>query len=309
MAAAKKKSVPESSARFPKIASLFSGWGKYVLLGVLLAGGLGFAGYKIWQFVHDKTLASEEFQLTAEKILLKPWPMPRYVRPDPRVEVFAHLQRSGPVSIMDRNLSERITAAFQQNPWIAKVHKVTKKYPASVEVELDYRQPVMMVQIGLEAYAVDSEGTSLPTKGCFNSPLEIAEYPRLIGVDKGPAVGEGKRWGDSRVIGGAEIAAALLPVWKKLHLQWIIPRAISLGTSSELNSSPQFGEYQFEIIAPGPRDAKGIPGEIHIYWGKSPTDKKSQDFTPAQKVKKLEDIASEKGSSDNWPKEIDLNRP
>ena len=304
MSPAKKKSTPAPAARFPKLTALLTGWVKFLILGLLFVGVFAVAGYEVWQFVRGKVLASEEYQ---------PWPMPPWVQPDPRLDVYERLRRNGPVSIMDADLTaERITAAFEQNAWVAKVHKVTKKYPATVEVELDYRRPVLMVQIGVQAYAVDAEGISLPTQGCF-TPVEIPKYPRLVGVDQAPAIGEGKRWGDSRVIGGAEIANALLPLWEKLHLKRIVPRAISLGAAgspTDLTQSPQFGEYHFDIIAPGPPDEKGIPGEKRFYWGRAPVDKISQDSSPAQKAKKLEDLDTEFGGLEKCPeKYCDLNRP
>jgi hypothetical protein len=313
MSPAKKKSSTAPAARFPKLAALLAGWGKFLLLGLLLAGLFAAAGYKIWQFAREKTLSSEEYQFAPEKILLKPWPMPSWVQPDPRLEVFDQLRRQGAVSMMNEDLSpERVTAAFEQNPWIARVHKVTKKYPATVEVELEYRRPVLMVCIDeknyANAYAVDADGISLPTKGCFTDQ-EIAKYPHLIGVDKPPATGVGKRWGDSRVIGGAEIAAALLPVWEKLHLKHIIPKALSPAAaeiSESATQSPQFGEYHFDITA------QGSPNDIRIPWGRSPSDKNSQEPTPAQKAKKLEKQAQEWGSLEKCPdpdKYLDLTRP
>ena len=307
MSPAKKKSAPASASSPSIFRSLFAGGGKSLLIGLLLAGVLAAGGYKIWQFVRGRVLSSEEYQLTPEKIQISPWPPPRWVQPDPRQEVFAQLRRRGPISIMDETLTaERITAAFEQNPWIAKVRKVAKKYPATVEVAVEYRQPVLMVRIDTPSsqiyYAVDADGISLPTEGCFD-PVELRTYPCLVGVEKPPATIAGKRWGDSRVIGGAEIAAALLPVWEKLRFKQIVPRAHSLSApvaSPDATQSPQFGDYRFELVT---------QGDKHINWGKAPTDKNSPDASPAQKVKTLEDRASEYGSLDKCRDEIDLNRP
>jgi hypothetical protein len=275
-----------------------------VLIGIVVAVGIAAR-----QYVRGHLLTSDEYRLTPEKILLKPWPMPVWVQPDPRESVFKRLSQGRAISIADGDLVERVTAAFEQEPWIAKVGPVGKRYPATVEVELEYRRPVLMVQINRGAerlcYAVDAEGISLPTEGCF-TPVERARYPQLIDVETPPAVSVGKRWGDSRVVGGAEIAAALLPVWEKLHLKWIVPRAISPGAAASAagaTQSPRFGDYQFEIIA------QGAPDDVHIYWGRSPSDKNGQEISPSQKVKKLEDLAAERGSLHKWGREIDLNRP
>ena len=122
---------------------------------------------------------------------------------------------------MDDDLTERVTAAFLRQPWVAKVRNVAKQYPAKVKVDLTYRRPVCMVKLGDQLFPIDAEAVFLPPEDF--SPVEKAKYPRLEGVDRGPMGGVGRRWGDSRVAGGAEIAAALLPIWEKLNLQSIVP--------------------------------------------------------------------------------------
>jgi hypothetical protein len=312
MSAAKKKSAPPPPANSSGISAFFGGWGKHLCAVVFLMGLFAAAGYAVWQKVREKVLSSEEYQLTAEKIAVTPWPPPTWVTPDPRKTVYDQLRRRGPVSILDGSLRDRITAAFEQNPWVAKVYKVGIEYPAVVKVELDFRRPVMMVQIHGPGYPVDAEGILLPGEG-FTS-VEAAKYPRLVGVETEPKSEVlGKRWGDSRVVGGAEIAAAFsLPQWEKLHLKRIVPLAVSPaapGVPAGATQSARFGEYHFEIIAQGSFDEKGKANEKHIYWGKSPADKNSSDISAAQKVKKLEDLAAEKGDVDKWPDRIDLNGP
>jgi hypothetical protein len=312
MSPAKKKSAPVSASSFSKLRSLLTGWSKTLVIGAILVGILVIAGFAIGKFVREKVLSNDEYRLTAEKIQISPWPPPAYVKPDPRREVFDHLQQQnqlqhqGSISIMEENLAERITAAFEQNPWIAKVRgPIFKEYPATIKVEVEYRVPVMMVEVAGNVYAVDAKGISLPTRDCFTTP-EMAAYPRLIGVDMPPTAAVGTRWGDSRVLGAAEIAATLLPNWQKLHLKRIVPLPISTpkpGVAAGSMQSPCFAEYQFELIA------RGIEGEKHILWGKSPFDKNSSDFSPAEKAKKLEDLSKEFGSLEKCREEIiDLNR-
>jgi hypothetical protein len=309
MASSKKKSAVEPNPS--KFASMLADGGKYVVFAVALAGALVGAGFLIVKFTEKNVVPAadfrEEYQLAPDKILLSPWPMPLYVQPDPRENVFAQLQRNGSVSILDPTLPERITAAFQQNPWVENVRSVTREYPATVKVELEFRRPALMVLIDIpnssnsRPYAVDPHGISLPTTNDCFTPLEIAKYPRLVGVDKPPAAGEGKLWGDSRVIGGAEIAAELLPIWEKLQLKCIVPRAITPQASPGAVQSSQYGDYHFEIIGPGNK---------RILWGKSPFDKNSQTRTPAQKAKYLVDLQAELGSLDKYHENvIDLNRP
>jgi hypothetical protein len=309
MGSSKKKSAAEPTAS--PFAAMIAGGGKYVVFAIALAGAIVGAGFAIVKFTEKNVVPSadfrEEYRLAPERILLSPWPMPLYVQPDPREAVFAQLQRGGSISILDPTLPERITAAFQQNPWVANVRSVTREYPATVKVDLEFRRPVLMVLIDIpnsstsRPYAVDPHGVALPTTNDCFTPVEIAKYPRLVGVDKPPAAGEGKLWGDSRVIGGAEIAAELLPIWEKLQLKCIVPRAIAPQASAGAVQGSQYGDYHFEIIGPGNK---------RILWGKSPFDKNSQARSPAQKAKYLDDLHAELGGLDKYRENvIDLNRP
>jgi hypothetical protein len=312
MSPAKKKSTPAAPSKFAPFVATLAGGGKYLLLGVILVGAMIFAGVKIRDSVRSRAASSAEYQLTPENIQISPWPMPVYVQPDPRLDAFDQLRRHGPVSIMDDNLAERITAAFEQNPWVAKVHKASKEYPGTVKVELEFRRPVLMVLIEnqfdktiFDSYAVDAEGVSLPTAGCFTAN-ETALYPKLTGVDAPPTTGLGKRWADSRVVGAAEMAAALLSDWEKMRLKRIVPRPVAANVPAASTQSPRFAEYYFEIAFLG---ENGKENEKRIFWGRSPGIGSADARTPEQKIKKLEAIFAEAGSLDKYPKEIDLTKP
>ena len=204
---------------------------------------------------------------------------------------------------MDDDLAERVTAACLLQPWVSKVRQVAKQYPAKVKVDLVYRRPVCMVKLGDQLLPVDAEAVLLPADDF--SPVEKTKYPRLIGVDRGPMGGAGRRWGDSRVAGGAEIAAALLPIWEKLNLQSIVPHlppeTANPGTPPS-GAARRGGEYYFDIIA---------GGGMRILWGRSPSSDISGEPAPQQKVKKLEQFFAEHGSLDypQAPREIDLRQP
>ena len=183
------------------------------------------------------------------------------------------------------------------------MRNVAKQYPAKVVVELVYRRPVCMVKLGDQLLPVDAEAVFLPLDDF--SPVEKAKYPRLEGVDQRPIGGVGRRWGDSRVVGGAEIAAALLPVWEELKLQAIVPLSppeTANGTGLRPATARHAGEYYFEIIA---------GGRIKILWGLSPASDVYGEPTPQQKVKKLEQVFAEHGSLDypQAPRKLDFRKP
>ena len=91
------------------------------------------------------------------------------------------------MSILDDELVQKIQTAFSLHPWVANVTHVTKRHPAHVDVELEYRKPVAMVEVhengsdGL--YPVDTDGVLLPSTAvgevCVASDGSITSSPRV----------------------------------------------------------------------------------------------------------------------------------
>ena len=167
---------------------------------------------------------------------------------------------------MDDNLVDRIKEAFSQHPWVAKVRSVRKLHPGaagsvSVKVELDYRRPVCTVEVPGKAWAVDAEGVVLPSEDF--SPLEATHYLHVLGVDREPTIPTGRRWGDARVVGGAEIAAALGPVWESMKLKQIAPLAADPAAAA--NAGGDSGRRSIEPVF-----ALFTRGGTRIVWGYAP---------------------------------------
>jgi hypothetical protein len=273
-----------------------------VILCLVLLGIFIVCAFAAWQKIGPRVLASPEYVIGPRGIEITP-PPPWLRRTDLAAEVYRDLTLHGPVSIMDDDLTQRVAAACLLQPWVAKVQQVAKQYPAKVKVDLVYRRPVCMVKLGDQLLPVDAEAVLLPADDFF--PVEKAKYPRLLDVDRGPMGGAGRRWGDIRVAGGAEIAAAIQPIWEKLKLQSIVPHltpATATGASLPPGSARRAGDYYFEIIA---------AGGMRIIWGRSPASDITGEPTPLQKVKKLEQFFAEHGSLDypQAPRELDLRKP
>ena len=125
---------------------------------------------------------------------------------------------------MDDDLVERIAKAFARHPWVARVLAVTKRHPASVKVELAYRKPVCMVVVPGGLVPVDDGGSSCPrgeqlfaarshAVSSFGGRRSHAGCARRQPLDR------------RKVIGGAEIAAAIGPAWQTFGLRLIVPLA------------------------------------------------------------------------------------
>jgi len=285
MCAAKKQKTSAFSALF----AWLMGKGRPVLvllaLVAVIAGGL----YAAWRRLGPRILAGPEFSVGPEQVEITP--LPDWIHRQPgelQREVFRDPSLGGTLSLVDDQLTQRIYQAFSRHPWVARVGTVSKHHPAQVRVTLSYRKPVCMVEVPGGVLAVDVEGVLLPSEDF--SPIEAARYPHLIGVDRKPAGPPGRRWGDARVVGGAEIAAALGPLWDSLKLKNIEP--VSDGAAQTL-------EPQFALRT---RDG------ARILWGYAPGANVLGEPPAAEKIQRLQRRLERDGSLDA-PPYLDLRAP
>jgi hypothetical protein len=269
--------APKPFSIFRAAISLAFGPGRPVLILLLLVGLLVGAWYIAWQFVGPRVLADPRYRMTAEDVEITP--LPPWIHSDVRGEAIRGITLSGSVSIMTDELTQRVADAFGLHPWVAKVVAVRKFHPARVKVELEYRRPVLMVEVPGGLLPVDVQGAWLPS-GDF-SPIEANGYPRLVGINSAPVGPVGTRWGDARVVGAAEIAAAIGPAWSTLGLQRIATSAASISTAGE--------EYTYEVTT---------RGESRVLWGHSPGGSGAGEVPPAEKVARLQQYAAQHGSLD-----------
>lgn len=253
------------------------------VVAAALAGGLALA----WLRMKDRIIDSPEYRLDPQ--LVEITPPPEWIRADIRADVFRDPSLDGPLSILDADLAERIARAFARHPWVAKVVRVRPLHPASARVELEYRRPACMVETPGGLLPVDVEGYVLP-EGDF-TPGEKARFPRLIGVDRIPAVPPGGRWPDARIVGGAEIAAAIGPAWTPMRLQRIVP----------LESDPAAAAAG-RIVAGRPVEpffALQTLGGRRILWGYAPGAGAAGELPPEEKVARLKRFLTDHDSLNN----------
>jgi hypothetical protein len=221
MAAKKQEKSSAGVAWLRSLTAWLFGAGRPLLISIVLFGLFGGGAYLAWQKHKTRILGSSEYCVGLEQIEITP--LPGWIHSDIRADVFRGPRFDGPLSVMDNDLVDRVRDAFSQHPWVAKVSRVEKKYPASVKVELVYRLPVCVVKVPGGVLAVDAEGVVLPSEDF--TPGEAARYPQVIDVDRKPVGPAGRHWGDARVVGGAEIAAALGPACDVFKIQYIVPLA------------------------------------------------------------------------------------
>ncbi len=227
-AATKTTSVPFVPPWLRHTVGMLFGPGRTATLAVLVVAGFSGGAWAVWRHVEKHVENSPEYSVSVEQITIndgqKP---PEWVRSDIRAEAFRTASPPDrPLSSLDDGLAQRIAMAFMLHPWVAKA-TVTKRAPARVYVNIVYRRPVCMVEVAngaaVDLLPVDGEGVWLP--GEDFSPKQKESYPCLAGIDRRPIQPVGHPWGDARVVDGAAIAAALLPVWEQLRLYRIQPAA------------------------------------------------------------------------------------
>jgi hypothetical protein len=268
------------------VATLF-GPGRTVTLAVLVVAGFSGGAWGVWRHVEKHVENSREYLVSVEQITITP--QPEWVRSDVRAEAFRTANSPDrPLSSLDDNLSQRIYMAFSLHPWVAKA-TVTKRAPSRVHVDIVYRRPVCMVEVAngstVDLLPVDGEGVWLP--GEDFSPKQKESYPCLAGVDRRPLQPVGHPWGDARVVDGAAIAAALLPVWQQLKLYRI--QAAAQGPS------------------PGPTYELYTRAGTRIVWGGAPGTAAVGEPTAEEKAARLLQYAAVRGSLDAGPS-LDVRR-
>lgn len=292
MSAAKKKEP--SPSRPPWLGSLIPwllGTGRPVLIVLVVMGVLCGGGYVAWVKLKPQILGSPEYRVGPEQVEITP--VPPWIHTDIRAEVFRNPTLDGSLSLMDDALTERLAKAFAQHPWVAKVESVAKQFPALVKVSLVYRQPVCMVEVQGGLLPVNEEGVVLPSTADDFSPLEASRYPRLVRIDRMPVVATGAHWGDPRVVGAAEIAAALGPAWERMKLHRIETLDVDPAAKAAEKAATDSGRR-----APEPIFAIFTRAGSRIVWGYAPGANMLGEVPAAEKIARLEKYLADNDTFD-----------
>jgi hypothetical protein len=240
------------------------------MVAVLFGAFVGAAWWG-WLKLQPRIVGAPEYRIGPEQVEITP--PPAWIHTDIRAAAFRNPTLDGPLSLLDADLVPRITNAFAAHPWVAKVTRVSKHYPALVKVELVYRKPVCMVKVPRGLLPVDAEGVLLPSED-FTSTEAAAQYLAVREIDREPTGPVGSRWGDARALGGAEIAAAIGDAWKTLRLSSIVPQTEDSAVAAGRLSEPVF----WLTTATGSR----------IFWGYAPGASAPSELPAVEKVARLQ---------------------
>jgi hypothetical protein len=276
MAASKSKSSGSLAAGMQVVRFLLRPQNRgLVLTAIVVVAAIGGA-VSAWQRWGESSLRSGEYSVTAEQIIVPP--QPTWIHANIKTEV---LRSAGftRAQLGDRKLVEHLAQAFALHPWVAKVVRVEKRYPAQVLVELQYRRPVLAVKVDARGeqnlLVIDENAVLLPSSDF--SPSQARGYLRIMGEGESPGI-YGAPWGSERIAGAARLAAAWGERWQPLHLYWIVA------------TRPASGELLFEL--------RTADDKVRVVWGASPGHESKAEPTATQKIAAVEQYVHDKGPLD-----------
>jgi len=265
-----------------------------ILAAVVVCAALAGLLYA-WQRWGEAGLDPAEYTVTQDRILVTP--QPKWIHADVKAEVIRSAG-AAQLNLRDPQLVEALAAAFTLHPWVEKVVRVQKHYPARVEVELEYRRPVAAVEVASQnepgLLFIDAQGVLLPSADFAQG--QAKEFLRIAAGNETPAGVYGTPWGSERIAGAARVAAAWEDIgdgaikrWQTLKLYRIVP----LQSSS--------GDLSYELRT---------QTDVRIVWGAAPGGEATDEPSPEQKIATLEHHVADKGPLDreNAPATIDLRQ-
>lgn len=244
---------------------------------------LGFVGANIfWERFGHAIVQASRFQLSPDSLDLGEFPPWIHHDIRPELLLIAFPDKGG--NILQPDVLAKLASAAEEHPWVRKVANLRKYYPNRIHVAIEWRQPVAMVRIAEGLLPVDANGVLLPTRDF--TPVEAAQYPRIVGTYPLPGGPAGQNWGDVRISQAASLAELLFSDWKK---------------------------YGFRQIEPGPDEATDefvivTHSGSRILWGHPPAVSVVREASPEEKMQRLHAYYREHGSFDGieGPQEIDL---
>ena len=254
---------------------LLSKWRRQLAVPLILLS-FGAGAWLMWQRYGEQVLAHASYQLDPESIQFTT--PPEWLQGD----ILAEVVRDGSLTAMqihEPDLTVRVAGAFEQHPWIRRVDRVRKKYPAGLEVELTYRSPVAMVVVKEGLRPIDADGVWVPGLGYITKEHALT-YPAIYVGATQPVGPKGAGWGDPVVVDAAKLASVLESDWQTLGP--VIYQIELNGTPTLASAAPEF-------------DLVGRPDhpDLLIHWGRAPGKELAGEPNAATKLEKLKELVAE----------------
>jgi hypothetical protein len=212
--------------------------------------------------VNERVRGLDDFQVDLSTAWLSR--APDWLPETERKALAADAASTGKVSLHDEGLPEFLAGRLDADPRVARVLGARRRYPDAIEVLVELRRPVALVDAGGRLAAVDRDGVHVP--GDFRRmPL-----PRIRGGD-GDLPAPGKPFGQA-ILEGASVAAAL-------PADLVLPLGLSTLDVSGVGKGRG-------VLLPK-RATKGEPA-LTVEWGRAPASPEAALDPPVQaKVARL----------------------
>ncbi|QDT06780.1 Cell division protein FtsQ [Rubripirellula lacrimiformis] len=250
-------------------------------LSILWPALLIVGGYVTWHRWGSEHVAQNYYGIDVAQIhITQP---PSYVRSDIIQSVYRDTAMDG-LSLMDKQATAKIASAFSMHPWVQSVTSVRKLPGGVVDVRMDYRRPVAMVQVfrtvdGIRDkffFPIDGHAVLLPTGEFTRSETLEFVHIDVPGADSTNA--EGMPFGDPRVEAAARLAEVLLPVYREVGIRKITvvgdPRQIQvpqLEVTTDNDTRHHWGSPP-GLEIPGERTAEMKLRALMAVRGNTPID-------------------------------------
>lgn len=304
-------------------------FGAQALTGLLL---LGF-GASVWTSLRTDICDQEIYRVKESD--LRVWNPPIWVSDrfvSEALELRAPEARTEELNSLDPNLVDNLLIAFESHPWVEKVESIEIRFPARVDVKLQYKEPVAVIDptpsvaIDLsdsttpvfnddwqdggngqetgtqgarfgEKYVVDANGYRLPDDYFRNNPSAYRDFPVVLGIRSTPVSGFGQ-CGDPLVVEAAAFAKFLAErdVFEKLGINRVVVAK---------NKGETKGVYCLKTV-----------GGVAVFWGRFTSAKEEKNATierdgergetfafQEEKARKLFRLAEKYASLDAVPRE------
>ena len=244
----------------------------------------------LWGIGQSRLRHDAQFELRAEDMKLLP-EQPSWIRENVLQSVVKQ-HNLEELFLDDSNLTKQLADAFTLHSWILSVESVEKS-PTGVQVRVNYRKPVAMVEVKFNdrphVLPIDASGTVLPP-GDFNGD-DISNYLRIAADHLRPSGNVGDPWGDAKVAGAAKLAGLFDSIaWKEMGLYRI-----------EVTMNPRDSTVVYYIVM------KEHPG-IRVLWGSEPGQETVEEQIAPEKLAELTAFyrANKTLQISSEPTEIDL---
>jgi hypothetical protein len=247
-------------------------------LSILWPAALIIAGYVVWHHWGSVHVVQQHSQIDPTRIEINE--PPPYVRSNVVKAVYRDTAMEE-LSLLDRQATAKIAAAFSMHPWVRNVIGVRKFPGGTIDIRVEYRSPVAMVHVykpdpaDTRSYffQVDGEGMLLPSEF---AKTEIRKYILIELPGAYTTSSVGRPFGDQRVEAAARLADVLAPFRDEAQIR-------SIG----LHGDPrQRNAVQFELTT---------HSGSRLTWGSPPGEELPGELTLPMKIRKL--LAAQPGEN------------